>query len=172
MTITNDNEKNENGKGKRNRRTRNEMIAAYEAKLARLKAQAEGTFDESDDDTYTVKRLRRAIRRRETAIGNAGTLLNGKAATEKSPAVPSILSKIENAEKRLADLRLAQKRAHEITAQVPFDVEKLTALLERAEKGEAVEFPTDLYILPGENDKTEAETEAAFGTGGDRGHDD
>lgn len=153
------NETTGNG-GKRNRRTRLEMKAALEAKLAKLQAQIDGSYDESGDDSFLVKRLRRAIRRRETAMGNAATLLGGRAATEKSPAVASIDSKIENAEKRLADLRLAKTRALEIQARVPFDIDVLRSSLEGAEAGTVLEFPTGLYVLPGESEKTDAEIEA------------
>ena len=151
---------NESKGGKRNRRTRVEMAAIYEAKLAKIKAQIAGNFDETADDSYMVTRLKRAIRRRETALTTAGTLLNGRAATEKSPMVPSIGEKIANAEKRVADLRAAQNRAIEAQARVPFDVDVLRELLASAEKGEAVDFPTTLYVLPGENERTEAEIEA------------
>jgi len=166
MTTTNDGDKvtNENGKGnggKRNRRTREQIKAELEAKLAKINAKLNGTFVETDDESLLVKRLRRAIRKRETAIGNAGTLLTGRAATEKSPAIPTIDSKIENAQKRLDDLRLAKNRAMEIQARVPFDIDRLRSALEGAEKGTVLEFPTELYILPGEDEKTDAEHEAA-----------
>jgi chromosome segregation ATPase len=154
--MTNGNSKG----GKRNRRTRVEMLAELKAKQAKLEAQIAGTFDETTGDNYIVTRLKRAIRRRETAVGVANTLLHGKGATDKSPAVASIVDKIANAEKRLADLRMAQTRAFDTIARVPADVDVLRAALAEAETGKEVEFPTGLYILPGENDRTEAEVEA------------
>jgi uncharacterized protein (UPF0335 family) len=150
---------NNGGKGKRNRRTRLEVMAELKAKLAKLEAKVAGVYDDSQEDGYTVKRLKAAIRRRETAQGTAETLLNGRAATEKSPQVSPIDEKIANAEKRLADLRKAKTQAMETIARLPFDIEVLRTLLERANKGEAVEFPTGLYLIPGE--KTDAEHEAA-----------
>jgi predicted glycoside hydrolase/deacetylase ChbG (UPF0249 family) len=146
---------------KRNRRTRVEMLAALEAKLEKLKAQVSGTYDPtSDEGTFIEKRLRRAIRRRNTALGNAQTLMDGRQATERSPSVSPIDVKIENAEKRLTDLRAAKARAVEMQAQLPFDIERLEALLEKAEAGEDVEFPNDLYRLPNEGERTDAEIEA------------
>ncbi len=152
--MTNDNSKG----GKRNRRTRVEMAAELRARLAKIEAQIAGNFDESTEDGFMVTRLKRAIRRRETAINTAETLLNGRAATEKSPAVAGIDAKIENAEKRLADLRAAKGRALETQARVPFDVDVLRAALDSAVAGNEVEFPTGLYVLPGET--TDAEVEA------------
>lgn len=150
----------ETNKQGRNRRTREEMIAAVEAKLARLKAQAEGTYDETADDTFLVKSLKRAIRSRETAIKQSQTLLRGRAGTEKSPAVADIEQKIANAENRVMNLHAAKARALEMEARLPFDVQNLRELLERAEKGETVNMPTDLYILPNQADRTDAEIEA------------
>lgn len=150
---------NENSKTRNNRRTRVEMKAALEAKLAKLQAQIDGNYDESGDDSFLTKRLRRAIRSRETALGVAETLLYGRAATEKSPAIGGIETKIQNAEKRLADLFAAKQRAIETQARVPFDIDALRVALTGAEQGTVLEMPTGLYILPGE--KTDAEIEAA-----------
>lgn len=152
---------NENsGGGKRNRRTRAQMAEALRLKLAKIEAQIAGNFDETGDDNYMVTRLKRAIRRRDTALKSAATLLNGRAATENSPAVSDIETKIQNAQKRLADLETAKARAIETNGRVPFDLETLNAALASAVKGETVEFPTGLYILPGEGERTEAEIEA------------
>ena len=145
----------------RNRRTRAQMIADMETKLAKLRAQAEGKFDPSTDENYGVKRLRSAIRRRETLLTTACVVLNGRAATDKSPAVADIDQKIANAEQRVANLRLTKDRAIEQTAALPGDIDTLRALLARAEAGETVEFPTTgLYPIP--ENKTEAETEAGM----------
>lgn len=151
---------NENSGGKRNRRTRAQMAESLRAKLAKIEAQIAGNFDETADDSYMVTRLKRAIRRRDTALKSAATLLNGRHATDNSPAVSDIDTKIANAQKRLADLETAKSRAIETNGRVPFDLEVLNAALATAAKGETVEFPTGLYVLPGENEKTEAEIEA------------
>jgi predicted nucleic acid-binding Zn-ribbon protein len=149
---------------KRNRRTRVEMLAALQEKLDRLKAQVSGTYDPTNDEgTYIVQRIRRAIRRRNTAMGNANTLLNGRPATDRSPAVAPVGEKIANAEHRIAELRKAQNRATEILSNVPGDIERLEALLKRAESGDEVEMPNDLYMLPSDEDRTSAEVEASAG---------
>lgn len=145
---------------KRKRATREEMMARLQAKLERLQAQKEGTYV-PDDETLTLKRLRSALRKRHTAMGNARMLLNGRPATEKSPAMNSIDEKIANAEKRLADLHTAKARAEEQLANLPFDIERLEAIIGVAETGTDVEFPTGLYPLPSEQDRTEAEVEAS-----------
>lgn len=150
---------NENkNKGSRNRRTRVEVAAELRARLAKIEAKIAGNFDETAEDSYIVTRLKRAIRRRETAVKVAETLLNGRAATDKSPMVPNIDTKIANAQKRVLDLQDAKSRAYETAARVPFDIASLRGLLETASTGETVEFPTDLYILPEE--KSDAEHEA------------
>jgi len=151
---------NNGGGGKRNRRTRQEMLEKRLAEVAKLQAQIAGNFDESSDDSYMVTRLKRAIRRRDTALKVAGTVMGGRAATDNSPAVSDIDTKIANAQKRLADLTETKARAIETQARVPFDLETLNAALASAVKGETVEFPTGLYILPGEGEKTEGEIEA------------
>ena len=155
---------NENtGKATRNRRTRVQVMADLEAKLARLKAQVEGTYSEdTESDTWLVKQLRRAIRRRETAMGNATTLLEGRKATEKSPAIGTIDSKIANAETRLKDMHLAKSRAIEQLALLPNDIERLRDALTLAESDDKAnaEMPTGLYVLPNESERTDAEIEA------------
>ena len=150
---------NEKTKATRNRRTRAQIIADLEAKLAKAKAKAEGTYDASADDTFGVKRLRTAIRTRETAMTAASNLLNGKAATEKSPALSDIDTKIANAMARIANMQAAKARAIEQIGALPADIDRLRALLAKAETGETVEFPNDLYRLPTE--KSAEETEAA-----------
>jgi len=159
MTTNETNGGNEKTKGKRNRRTRAEVAAELRARLAILEAKLAGNYDDSQEDGYIVKRLKAAIRRRETTLGTVETLLNGRKATEKSPQVAPIDEKIANAEKRLADLRASKVQALETQARVPFDIERLRGVLEMAERGEAVEFPTGLYLIP--NEKTDAEHEAA-----------
>jgi DNA repair exonuclease SbcCD ATPase subunit len=146
---------------KRKRATRQEMIERLAAKLEKLQAQAAGNYDETGDSLNT-KRLRSALRKRRTLLHRAETLLNGRAPTAKSPAQNGIDEKIENAQKRLDDLQEAKRRATEQTANLPFDIEKLEKLLADVENGETeVEFPTDLYRIPGENTVAETENAAA-----------
>jgi chromosome segregation ATPase len=140
------------------------MIERLEAKLAKLQAQAEGTYSD-EGDTLVTKRLRSALRKRKTLLHRAEVLVNGRARTEKSPAMNGIEDKIENARKRLADLEDSQRRANEQIASLPFDIQTLTEALEAIERGEEVDFPTDLYRIPGEN--TTTETEVAVATEGD-----
>jgi len=149
---------NENKGGKRNRRTRVEVAEVLRAKLAKLEAQIAGNFDATKDDSYIVTRLKRAIRRRDTALKLAATIIGGKSATENSPAMSDIDTKIANAQKRLADLTETKARAIETQARVPFDLETLNSALASAVKGETVEFPSGLYVLP--NEQTEGEAEA------------
>jgi len=149
---------NENKGGKRNRRTRVEVAEALRAKLAKIEAQIAGNFDATKDDSYIVTRLKAAIRRRDTALRVAATVIGGKKATENSPAMSDIDTKIANAQKRLADLTATKARAIETQARVPFDLETLNAALATAVKGEPVEFPSGLFVLPSE--QTEGEVEA------------
>lgn len=150
---------NEKG-GKRSRRTRVEQLEFLRQKMAKIEAQIAGNFDETQDDSYMVTRLKRAIRKRETALKAAGTLLNGRAATENSPAISAIAVKIANAETKLANLRTAVVRATEAEGRLPFDIATLRETLERASKGETVDFPEGLFVLPNEATRTEAEIEA------------
>jgi prefoldin subunit 5 len=154
----------ENKKMTRKRATRTEMIDRLEAKLEKLRAQAEGTYTE-EGDSFITKRMRRALRTRKTLLHRAEVLVNGRARTEKSPAQNGIDEKIENARRRLADLEDSRNRAQEQIAALPFDIQTLTEALEATERGEEVDFPTDLYRVPGEN--TATETEVAVATEGD-----
>jgi len=145
---------------KRTRRTREQIMADLERKLEAMRAKAQGTYDESQDETFIVKHLRRAIRRNETAVRNADTLLQGRPGTDKSPAIADIDSKIANAEQRVRDLNAAKTAALTVQAQAPFNIQKLTATLALAEAGETVEMPGDLFALPG--DDTDVQKEVAF----------
>lgn len=144
---------------KRKRATRQEMIERLEAKLAKLQAQAEGSFT-PDAETLTVKRLRSALRKRRTLLHRAEVMVNGRPGTEKSPATNGIDEKIENARKRLADLEQSKRNAEERIAALPFDIERLESLLEQSETGAEVEFPTDLFPIGGEATETEVEVAA------------
>ena len=148
-------------KSKKPRRSIEQRIADKMAELQRLQAIQNGTHDETTESGYMVKRLREAIRRRETAINVANVTLFGRAKTEASPALPPIANKIENAQRRLADMLETQKRANEVLASVPQDILTLDAVLTKAEAGEVVEFPSGLFGLPSDKTETQVETEAA-----------
>lgn len=150
--------------GKRYRATPAEMIARKLAEIEALKAKAEGTYT-PDAETLTVKRVRNARRKRETLLDRAKIMLNGRVAGDGKIAQSSIDAKIEQAEKRLADLRLSKANAEERVANLPFDIERLAVLLERAEKGETIEFPADLTPIPGEGEGTDTEKEVAAADG-------
>lgn len=154
-------ETNSKGGAKRPRRTRIEIIEATRAKLARLEAQVDGTFDASQDESFNGKRLRAAIRRNETAIKNAESLLFGRAGTDKSPAIASIDVKIANAEKHVRNLQTAKESALAVQAQAPFNVDKLVSALASFEAGNGDgSLPDGLYVLPG--DETDVQKEVAF----------
>jgi len=138
---------------KRTRKTRKEMIAATQAKLEKLMAQEEGTFSDENDDNV-LKGLKARLRKTETALKAANLLLNG--ADGKS----SIDDKIVKTRARLESQIETADRAEAQKAALPFDVERLQALIALGEAGEDVEFPKDLHRLPGEQDKTQEEHEA------------
>lgn len=153
--------------GKRYRATPAEMIARKLAEIETLKAQLAGTFT-PDAETLTNKRLRNAHRRRVTLLDRAKLMLAGRPGVDGKVGVSSIADKIAQAEKRVADLRQSQANAEQRVASLPFDIERLASLLERAEKGETVEFPADLTLIPGEGEGTDSEKEqAAAETTGD-----
>ena len=148
-------------KNKRHRATRDEMLAKLKAKIAKIEAQQAGAFNPETEDGYMVKRLNAAIRRRETVLKAAGTLINGRAATQSSPMLPPIATKIANAETRLASLRADLAQAEAVQVAMPGDIERLTSLLAQVEAGETVEFPTDLFPLPDDSKRSDAQIEAA-----------
>jgi hypothetical protein len=148
---------------KRKRATRQEMIERLEAKLQKLQAQAEGNFSD-DQESNISKRLKKALRKRRTLLGRADVLLNGRPATEKSPAVNGIDEKIENAQSRLDQLIESKRRAEAQAANLPFDIEKLELLLEEVERGEEPEFPTDLFRI-GTEKPTDREVEVKVAMG-------
>lgn len=152
-------EQTNSNKTTRVRRTPEERLKALEAQMQAIRDKMAGTYDESKDERFVPKRLGRMIARRETAIGVANVLLNGKAGTEKSPPVASLRSKIERAEAHLKTLKDSETRALELTARVPADIETLRALLAKAQEGVEIVFPTDLFVIP--NEKSDEEHEAA-----------
>lgn len=147
---------------KRKRATRKEMIERKKAELEKLLAQEAGTYT-GDEGSDIAKRLRKAAKKRKTLLHRAQVLLFGRPATEKSPAVNGIEEKIENAQKRLDNLIESKRRAEEQVANLPFDIEKLELLLEEDERGEEVEFPTDLFRIGGKETDREVEVKVSMG---------
>ena len=149
----------------RNKRRTPEEMAAHYAKLAeqyqeKAERQARG---ERIQGNSMVSRLKRALRTRETLLNRAQVTVNGKAATAKSPALPTIDEKIANVEKRLADYRETRSNALAQIAEFPQDIETLKALLASIDAGDVdpddVEFPRDLHKAPGEGSTTSGEAE-------------
>lgn len=148
---------------RRKRRTRQEIMDELRAKLDKYEAQEDGTYI-PDEETLIAKRIRKALKRRKTAIHQANVLLQGKAATEKSPAQNGIDDKIANAEARLQNLRDAKAHALDMIANLPFDIDRLEKIVEEMDKGNVPEdFPTGLYKLP--NSKNDVEHENAESAG-------
>lgn len=147
---------------KRNRRTREEMLAHYQAQIERLEAAMAGAPDTSTE-SGVLKSLKRALRKRETALRAANVTLNGVKAEDGKGYVRSpIADKIAQTEARLESQRRTAAEAEEQRAALPFDIDRLSALVEAAENGETVEFPDDLTPLPGEENRTDEQHEAAF----------
>jgi hypothetical protein len=129
------------------------MIDFMQAKLEKLMAQEEGTYsDENENDV--LKGLKRRLRKTETALKAADLILNG------SDGKSTIDDKIVKTRARLESQIETADRAEAQKAALPFDVERLQALIALGEAGEDVEFPKDLTRLPGEQDKTQEEHEA------------
>lgn len=137
------------------RKTRAQVIVEMEAKLSKYRAQEAGTFrDENENDI--LKALNKRLRKTSTVLKAAGITVNG------SDVRSSIADKIAGTQKRLESQIETQRRAEEQIAALPFDVERLQALIATAEAGEDVEFPTDLTRLGDEQERTDEEHEAAF----------
>ena len=137
----------------RSRKTRDEMIAATEAKLAKLLAQKEGTFSDENENNV-LKGLKARLRKTKTVLASMKLLRTG------SDGKSSIVEKIKATEKRLASQKESKDRADKFLVELPFDVKTLEALIEASEAGEDVEFPSDLTRLTAEGEKTTEEHEA------------
>lgn len=144
---------------KRKRRTREEMLEFYRQKMEKLEAQLEGTYDDSQESN-TLKRLKRALRKRQTAYKGAVTILEGVTSEDgKGWTRSPIAEKIEKTRARLAQQIETEQRSEEFRAKLPHDIQRLEALIEAAKIGEDVDFPSDLTPLGTE--KTDEEHEAA-----------
>lgn len=146
---------------KRNRRTRQQMLEDTLAKAAKLQAQIDGSFkDENENDV--LKALKRRLRKTQTALRSARITLNGLTHGDGKVGRKPISETIERTRDRLASQIETQDRAEAFVAALPFDVERLEALIARTEIGDIVEFPTDLAPLGNEQKRTDEEHEAAF----------
>lgn len=142
---------------RKKRATRDEMIAATEAKLAKLLAQKSGEYV----DDSIVKRLKNRLSKVNRTLRAANLTVNGVAGSEgKGWSRSPIAEKIATTEARLESQRESQRRATEEMARLPFDVKSLEALVASAEQGDEVEFPTDLYPIGNEQDRTDEQHEA------------
>lgn len=148
---------------KRNRRTREEMLAYYMQKVDRLEDQIAGREVE-DASGDLVKSLKKRLRKTETALRSAQIMVNGITKDDgKGWQRAPISEKIATTEKRLAEQIDARDYAGEQVAALPFAVERLTALVAAAELGEDVEFPTDLPPLSrNEAQKSSEQVEVEF----------
>lgn len=145
----------------RNRRTQEEMLAHYQAQVDKLTAKIEGRY-EDDGANDMVKALKKRLRKAETALRSAQITLNGVTKEDGNGWVRAPISeKIEGTEKRLNSQIEAKGFAEHMTASLPFDIDRLTALVAAAELGEDVEFPNDLVNLtvskPGGDEQVEAD---------------
>jgi len=136
--------------------------AALLAKLAIVEAKENGTYQIKREG---VKALKFALRTRRTALHAAQVLVNGRAPSAKSPALPTIVDKIKNAEKRLAGLIEGRDRAIDFLENLPADIDLLEGLVTVAESGdsnEPVKMPTGLFHMDKANETdVEVETRAA-----------
>lgn len=139
----------------RPRRTREEMIAKHEADILKLQAKIDGNFQDDGEDGV-LKLLKKRLRNTNTELRAAGITLNG------DDVRSSIQDKIAHTQRRMDTQLATQANAEEFAATLPFDVERLEALIAACEAGEEVEFPTDLTRLPKDKDRTDEEHEAAF----------
>ena len=147
---------------KRNRRTREEMLAHYEAEAARIRAAMEGKPDTSTESGL-LKSLRARLRKTNTELRAARVTLHGQASKDGSTMLRGpIDEKIEATQKRLASQIETRDRAAEFEAKLPHDIARLEAALAAAEQGDDVEFPDDLTPLSNDQDRTDEEHEASF----------
>lgn len=147
---------------KRNRRTREEMLAHYQAQIERLEAAMDGKPDTSSENGI-LKSLRARLRKTNTELRSANVTLNGVTHEDGVGYVRSpIDQKIEQTEKRLQSQRETKARAEAFAAALPFDIKRLEALIAAAEQGEEIEFPNDLTRLSKDEERTDEEHEAAY----------
>lgn len=153
---------------RKTKRSKEVLLAEAQERVAKLMAQIDGTYVRENEEKTGIKAVRFALKRRKTELHRATVLVNGRAATAKSPALAGIHEKIANAGERLEKLREAAWRGEDFMANLPFDIGRLDALLQLAEtEGEEIEVPTGMFKIGGEDERTEAEIEAKVVTSDD-----
>lgn len=144
----------------RTRKTRSQMIELRRAQLAKLEAQEEGTYSDNSENGI-LKQLKARRRKCNTTLKGARNLLRGvRKADGTGWARSPISEKIELAETRLENHKESEERANVFDVKLPFDIERLDALIQTAEAGAIVDFPTDLTRLGRDEDRTDDEHEA------------
>lgn len=148
---------------KRNRRTQEEMLAHYQAEVDKLQAKIEGRY-EDDGGTDMVKALKARLRKTATALRSAQIMVDGITKDDgKGWQRAPISEKIATTRARLDSQIEGREFATVQTTKLPFDVERLTLLVQAAEAGEDVEFPTDLNPLSrNETEKSDEQVEVEF----------
>jgi len=150
------------------RSTRPEMIAKLEERLAILQAQQAGDYaEDTSSDSFQIKMIRKALRRRGTLLHRAGVVLNGKPATATTKGGKTIAEDIERLEARLADRVLTQANAVEQEAKLPFDIETLQRIVDAYDEAEDksevdTTFPDLLVKVNTDPTEAEAELEASM----------
>jgi len=141
--------------------TKEERLAKQKAKLLAQLAIVE----QKEAGTYQIERegvkaLKFALRKRNKVLHAAQVLVNGRAATSKSPVLPTVASKIQNLRDRLTNMIEGADRANLFLENLPKDIELLEGLVVIAEgdTGEIPPMPTDLYRLETDNE-TDVEVE-------------
>ena len=148
---------------KRNRKTRQEMLAVRLAQVAKLEAQIEGNYQD-DQESDILKALKNRLRKTHTALRAASVIINGVTKEDgKGWMRAPQTEKIEKTRRRLEDQIHTLDRAEVVSAELPFDVDILTTSIAAVEAGDTdVKFPTDLHSFKGDGVKTDEEVEADF----------
>ena len=147
---------------KRNRKTREEMLAYRLAQVEKLQAQIAGTHQD-DSESGILKQLKKRLRKTNTALKSAGYTLNGVVREDgKGYSRSPIDDKIAKTQERLESQVETKDRAEVMIAKLPFDVETLEATIAAAEAGEEVVFPEGLTPMGLPEDRTDEEHEADF----------
>lgn len=148
---------------KRNRRTQEEMLAHYQAEVAKLEAKIEGRY-EDDGGTDMVKALKARLRKTTTALRAAQIMINGVVKADgKGWQRAPISEKIAGTRTRLMQQEDGENFATVQIIKLPDDVSRLTLLLEAATAGEDVEFPENLTPLSmKDTERSDDQIEADF----------
>ena len=137
------------------------MLEDALAKVEKLQAQIEGSYKDEDENDI-LKALSKRLRKTKTALRAARVTLKGLSNDEGKIARKPISETIERTRVRLASQIETQDRAEVMSTKLPFDVERLEALIAQTEIGDLVEFPSDLTPLGNEQERTDEEHESAF----------